>query len=103
MVNSRTMKTIILYFVKKWLTPEKVAKLIAGIIANLLRKASKSNNWDTIKAIIEKVESACHVFNEVYADETLTKDEEEQIASSIENMTGISSIHSVISKVDSMM
>lgn len=96
------MKTIILYIVKKWLTPKKVAELVAGIIANLLRKASKSGKWDLIREIVKKVEVACSLFNEVYEDESLSKEDEEKIATAIDNLSA-DTISSILKKADIML
>jgi superfamily I DNA and RNA helicase len=85
------------------MTPEKVIHLIAGIIANLLRKASKSGKWDLFRSIIQKVEKVCHLFNEVYDDETLSKEDEEKIAEAIEELTEKESIKGILNKVDVMM
>ena len=80
------MKTLILWLIKKTLTPAKLAKLLAGVIASILRKASKTGRWDLFKAIIQSVEKACHLFNECYADEQMDKDDEERIAQAIEGI-----------------
>ena len=97
------MKTILLFLIKKFLTPAKVAKLLAGIIANLLRKASKTGNWDTVKDIISKTENACHLFNEVYEDDTLSQEEEERIAEAIAGLTTSENIKRILNKVDPML
>lgn len=94
------MKTVILYLVKKFMTPEKVIRLLAGIIANLLRKASKSGKWDLFRSIIQKVEKICHLFNEVYEDDTLTKEDEEKIAEAIEELADSKSIKDILVKAD---
>ena len=97
------MKKILVYIISKFLTPEKIAKLLAGVIANLLRKASSSNHWDTIKGVIVQVENACHIFNEVYADESLSKDDESRIAKAIENLTSKTDLKSILAKSDIML
>lgn len=81
------MKTIALYIIRKWLSPKKVAELLAKVIANLLRKASKTGKWDLFKVIVQKVEKACHLFNECYEDDNMDKDDEEKIANAIEHIT----------------
>lgn len=97
------MKTLILFLVKKFLTPKRIASLLAGIIANLLRKASKTGNWDTVKDIISKTENACHLFNEVYSDDNLSKEEEEKIAGAIAGLTTSENIKRILNKVDPML
>ena len=92
------MKTLLLFIIKKFLTPEKIAKLIAGIIADLLIKASKHEKWDLVKAVIDKTENACHLFNEVYADETIDKNDERLIAEAIAGMTEKIDIASILGK-----
>lgn len=94
------MKTLILYLIKKFMTPEKVIHLIAGIIANLLRKASKSGKWDLFRSLIQKVEKVCHLFNEVYEDDTLSKEDEEKIAEAIEELADNKSIKDILVKVN---
>ena len=96
------MKTFLLFLIKRFMSPEKIARLLAGIIANLLRKASKTNHWDLFKGIIVKIENICHLFNEVYSDETLSKEDEERIATAIEQLTDKTDLKSIITKVDFM-
>ena len=97
------MKTILLFIIKRFLTPAKIAKLLAGIIANLLRKASKTGNWDVIKDVVSKTENACHLFNAVYEDDELTREEEEQIAEAIAGLTSDETIKRILNKVDPML
>lgn len=80
------MKTIALWIIKRFLTPKKVAQLISQIIADLLRKASKSGKWDTYKKIIAVTEQVCKLFNECYEDDNMDKDDESKIASAIEGL-----------------
>lgn len=93
------MNKIIIWVVKRFLTPEKIATLLAGIIANLLRKASKTEKWDLFKGIIQKTEKACHLFNECYEDDNMDKDDEERIAQAIEKLD----IQNILKKADFMM
>lgn len=65
-----------------------IGRLSAWLIALLLRKASKSGKWDSIKAIIQKIFDALELFNDVYADDEMTPDEEEQVAQKIESIMG---------------
>lgn len=94
---------IILWIIKKFLTPERIAQLLAGIIANLLRKASQTDNWDLYKGIIQKTETLCRIFNRVYDDDNLTKDEEEAIAKEIEKLVEAESLKKILGKVDPML
>jgi len=98
-----SMKKILIYIVKKCLSPEKIASLIAGIIANLLRKASQTKNWDAIKDVIQKVEKCCKLFNEVYEDDELTEEDEAKIAQAIADLTDADSIKKILDKVDKIM
>ena len=78
------MKTLLLFLIKKLLKPEKVAHLVAGIIANLLRKASKSGKWDLFRSIVQKIEK-------------------EKIADAIEELADADTIKNILNKVDVMM
>ena len=82
------MKRIIQSIIKTFFTPEMIGRLSAWLIALLLRKASKSGQWDSIKAIIQKIFDALQLFNDVYADDEMTPDEEEQVAQKIESIMG---------------
>lgn len=79
---------IVKILVKSFFTPEMVGKLSAWLIALLLRKASKSGKWDRIKGIVQRVFEALQMFNDVYADDEMTPDEEEQVAQKIESIMG---------------
>ena len=65
-----------------------IGKLAAWLIALLLRRASKSGKWDRVKAIVEKVFEALQLFNDVYADDQMTPQEEETVAQTIEGLLG---------------
>lgn len=65
-----------------------IGKLSAWLIALLLRKASKSGKWDSIKDIVQKLSEALEMFNTVYADDEMTKEEEEEVAQKIESVIG---------------
>ena len=80
----KIIKTVI----KAFFTPEMIGKLSAWLIALLLRKASKSGKWDSIKAIVQRVFDALQLFNDVYADDEMTPEEEEQVAQKIESVMG---------------
>jgi hypothetical protein len=80
----KIIKTVI----KAFFTPEMIGRLSAWLIALLLRKASKSGKWDSIKAIVQKVFDALQLFNDVYADDEMTPEEEEQVAQKIESVMG---------------
>lgn len=80
------MKSVVLYLVKKFLGPEAVAKLLVRILGNLLRRASKSKKWDLWKTVVQQVEKACHLFDEVYADDNMDAKEEELVAAAIEEL-----------------
>ena len=83
-----------------FVTIENVSYIIAKCIAYILRWASKKGgkNWDKAKAIIKNVEKWSHIFNEVYDDDNLSANEEEQIASALENSTTINSISELLKK-----
>lgn len=74
--------------IKAFFTPEMVGKLCTWLIALLLRKASKSGKWDSIKATVQKVADALDMFNVVYADDEMTPEEEEAVAQRIESLLG---------------
>lgn len=82
------MKRIIQSIIKTFFTPEMIGKLSAWLIALLLRKASKSGKWDSIKDIVQKLSEALEMFNTVYADDEMTKEEEEEVAQRIESLLG---------------
>lgn len=63
-----------------------IGRLSAWLIALLLRKASKSGKWDSIKSIIQKIFEALQLFNDVYADDEMTPEEEELVAQKIESI-----------------
>ena len=94
------MKTLLISLLLKFLTPANVASVIAKCIAYLIRNASKKGgkSWDTAKDVIKQTENYTHLFNEVYDDEELTKEEEGKIAKAIEMNTLISSIVEIIKK-----
>ncbi len=69
-------------------TAEMVGKLAAWLISLLLRRASKSKQWERVKSIVEKVEEACHLFNECFADDEMIPEEEETVAQTIEGLLG---------------
>ena len=79
---------IIKKYIKLFFTPQMIGRLSAWLIALLLRKASKSGRWDSIKSIIQKIFDALQLFNDVYADDEMTPDEEEQVAQKIESIMG---------------
>lgn len=81
------MKSLALWIIKKYLTPEMIAKLLTQVIAHLLRKASKTKNWDLFKSVVKRVEQACHLFNEAYDDDDMDEQDEERIADAIEELT----------------
>lgn len=80
------MKSIALWLIQKWLTPEAIAELLAHGIAKLLRKASKSKNWDLIRGLVLRIEQACRLFNQCYDDDTMNEEDEERIAEAIEQL-----------------
>lgn len=79
---------IIKKYIKLFFTPQMIGRLSAWLIALLLRKASKSGKWDSIKSIIQKIFEALQLFNDVYADDEMTPEEEELVAQKIEGLIG---------------
>ena len=65
-----------------------IGKLSAWLIALLLRKASKSGKWDKAKSIVMRLFDALQLFNDVYADDQMTPEEEEAVAQTIEGLLG---------------
>lgn len=92
------MKTLIISLLLKFLTPKNIATIIAKCLASLLRHASKNggDSWDTTKKIVEQTENWSHLFNEVYSDDELSREDEGKIASAIEVGTAISKISEII-------
>lgn len=79
---------IIKKYIKLFFTPQMIGRLSAWLIALLLRKASKSGKWEDFKAIIQKIFDALQLFNDVYADDEMTPEEEETVAQKIESIMG---------------
>lgn len=94
------MKTLIITLLLKFLTPTNIASIMAKCIANLLRYASKNGgkNWDTTKQVIDQVSNWTSLYNQVYDDEELTKEEEGKIAKAIELNTLVPKIVDLIKK-----
>ena len=93
------MKSIALWIIQKWLTPEAIAELLAHGIAKLLRKASKSKKWDLIRGLVLRIEQACHLFNQCYDDDTMNEEDEERIAEAIEQLAEGIDVSDILSKV----
>ena len=94
------MKTLIISLLLKFLTPANIASIMAKCIANLLRYASKKGgkNWDTTKEVIDQVSNWTSLYNQVYDDEELTKEEEGKIAKAIDLNTLVPKIVDLIKK-----
>ena len=83
-----------------FLSVDTISQVIAKIIANLLRKASTNGGemWDKVKAVIVQINTWTSIFIQVYEDDNLTKEEEEQIAKAIKEKTQISKISDILKK-----
>ena len=83
-----------------FLSVDTISQVIAKIIANLLRKASTKGGetWDKVKEVIVQINTWTSIFVQVYEDDNLTKEEEEQIAKAIKEKTQISKISDILNK-----
>ena len=83
-----------------FLSVDTISQVIAKIIANLLRKASTNGGetWDKVKEVIVQINTWTSIFVQVYEDDNLTKEEEEQIAKAIKEKTQISKISEILNK-----
>lgn len=92
------MKNVALWIAKKFLSPSAVADLLAKIVANLLRKASRSKNWDLFRKVVERVEAACRLFNACYEDDSMDEKDEERIAKAIEQLADGVDVDALLNK-----
>lgn len=95
------MQNILIKIVLKFITPEKIGKLVAGAIAKLLNHAKENNyeTWDKSKAIVKQIKKWSDLFLQVYNDDTLTSEEEQIIATEIANMTDATSIEKLLKDI----
>ena len=94
------MQNFIIKILLKLVTPEKIGKLIASAIAKLLNHASKcGNSWETSKSVIKQIKRWSNLFLQVYDDDTLTREEEDIIATEIANMTDAASIEKLLKDI----
>lgn len=95
------MKTILKYvfkFLISLIPTEALARLMAVCIAKILNNASKKGGqaWDRSKSILKNAETWIHLFNEVYEDDTLDRDEEIKVAKAIEDLTHVEKMKDII-------
>lgn len=92
------IKGIAIGFLLKFVTADTVAKVIATCVAKLMEIARKKggNAWDKSKKVAQNAEIWIHLFNEVYADDGLTEEEEEKIAQAIKDLTVTKKIADVL-------
>lgn len=95
------MKDLILDLILKLITPEKIGQLVAKAIARLLVFAKGKNEkaWDKAKEIITQIQKWTELFVQVYEDDELSEAEEQLIANEIANMTPVSNIKDLVSKL----
>ena len=93
------MKLKILAFLLNFLSIDMIAKALAYCIAALLklaRKHSSEKGWQTTKKIIKNLRVWADLFDQVYADDELTEEEEAVIADAIKNCTTTQSIYKLL-------
>lgn len=93
----KLLNNMLLSILSRFITLENIAALVARLIARLLEYARKRGNpaWEKTKGIVSEVNRYTSLFMEVYEDDTLTDEEEKQIAQAIvqgSNATKISDI-----------
>ena len=83
----------------KFLSYDALVELIAKALAYILeyaRKNASQEAWEKAKDANRKVKAWTTLFDEVYADDTLTPEEEEKIAQAISNCTATESIYELV-------
>lgn len=93
------MKTIF-NLILKFVSVDTICRLIAMAIAKLLEVARVNGGdaWDKSKVCIQHIEDWCKLFNEVYADDNLTVEEEAKIEELIKNSTLKSKLEDILNK-----
>ena len=92
------MQNLLIKLLLKIITPQKIGKLVAGAIAKLLNHAKENRGeaWESAKVTIKQIRKWSDLFLQVYADDELTKDEEQIIADEIANMTDAATIGKIL-------
>lgn len=92
------MQKILTSLLLKFVTVDSLCALIAKAIAKMLSYASKNGgkSWDNAKAAMSKIAVWVNLFNEVYADDKLTAEEEAKIAEAIKNETPVDKISEIL-------
>jgi hypothetical protein len=83
----------------KFLSYDALVELITKALAYILeyaRKNASPDAWEKAKEANRKVKAWTTLFDEVYADDTLTPEEEEKIAQAISNCTATESIYELV-------
>ena len=73
------LKEIAVYIIAKLVTSENVAKLYGMLAARMFAYARKSGHWETVKSANHRVADISGVIDRVYADDTLTAEEEAEL------------------------
>lgn len=94
------MASFLIKILLSFLTPANISSIMAKCIANLLNHASKKGGktWDKTKEIINQTENWIGLYNQVYDDEDISREDEGKIAKAIELSTPISKIIDLIKK-----
>lgn len=92
------MQKILTSLLLKFVTVDSLCALIAKAIAKMLSYASKNGgeSWDNAKTAMSKIAVWVNLFNEVYADDKLTAEEEAKIAEAIKNETPVDKISEIL-------
>ena len=92
------MQKILTNLLLKFVTIDTLCALIAKAIAKMRSYASKNGgkSWDNAKAAMNKIAVWVNLFNEVYADDKLTAEEEAKIVEAIKNETPVDKISEIL-------
>jgi hypothetical protein len=96
------MKQLLVDICLKFMSMDFVTKLVAKCIAKLLELARQKGDayWDTAKASIKEIKMWCEIFDSVYADDTLTEEEEIEIQDAIKNSNVTNAILERLNKTE---
>ena len=83
----------------KFVSYETIVEVMASGIAYIMeyaRNKASNDGWEKAKAAMKKVKVWVNLFDEVYEDDTLTKEEEKKIEEAIKKGTLAGSIYNII-------
>ncbi len=91
---------MLLSILSRFITVENIAALVARLIARLMEYARKRGNpaWEKTKGIVSEVNRYTSLFMEVYEDDTLTDEEEKQIAKAIVQGSNAAKISDILER-----